>query len=409
MLNQKLSSYYVLVRNIVHEIMWKVSYVGPARGSVTGFYTAFLSEITQVNPLEYDLPEWRHIHPQRPELPDIDLDSESSKRPLIFEGMKEYFGRSNVLNTLTLKTEGSKSTCLTVLRGLGIDNDIAQVMADMIPFERGANWPFRDCFEGNEEKGRSPVTEFINMVAQYDGLKEMLLMIEGLVSGRSIHASATYIFTDGYLKQNARMKAPNGIDITAFNMTDSDALSGLKMDTLTVSALDKIHTCVDLLIASGRLEDKGSIKENYFAYLDPKKLDYDTPEMWKMLGDNALIDAFQMDTPHGRVATKLIKPKSLKELAISNSLMRLMAEDGEQPMEVYAKYKKNIELWYQEMRNYGLNEEEIALMKKHLESDYGVSAEQESVMEMTMDEQIAGFSVKEANKLRKSIAKFLAS
>lgn len=65
-LNQKLSSYYVLVRNIIHEIMWKVSYVGPARGSVTGFYTAFLSEITQVNPLEYDLPEWRHLHEQRP-------------------------------------------------------------------------------------------------------------------------------------------------------------------------------------------------------------------------------------------------------------------------------------------------------------------------------------------------------
>ena len=59
-----------LVRNIIHEIMWKVSYVGPARGSVTGFYTAFLSEITQVNPLEYDLPEWRHLHEQRPELPD---------------------------------------------------------------------------------------------------------------------------------------------------------------------------------------------------------------------------------------------------------------------------------------------------------------------------------------------------
>ena len=136
--------------------------------------------------------------------------------------MKEYFGRDNVLNTLTLKTEGSKSTCLTVMRGLGIDNDIAQVMADMIPFERGANWPFKDCFEGNEEKGRAPVTEFINMVAQYEGLKETLLMIEGLVSGRSIHASAAYVFTNGYLKQNARMKAPNGVDITAFNMTDSD-------------------------------------------------------------------------------------------------------------------------------------------------------------------------------------------
>jgi DNA polymerase-3 subunit alpha len=293
-LNQKLSSYYVLVRNIIHEVMWKFSFVGPARGSVTGFYIAFLTEITQVNPLDYGLPAWRHLHFQRPELPDIDVDSESSKRALIFEGMKEYFGAENVLNTLTLKTEASKSTCLTVMRGLGIDNDIAQVLADLIPFERGANWPFKDCFEGNEEKGRAPVTEFINMVAQYDGLKEMLLMIEGLVSGRSIHASAAYVFTDGYLKQNARMKAPNGVDITAFNMTNSDELSGLKMDVLTVSALDKIHKCIDLLIEDEKIKDMGSIKKNYFTYIDPRKLDYNTPEMWEMLAENSLIDAFQL-------------------------------------------------------------------------------------------------------------------
>lgn len=293
-LNQKLSSYYVLVRNIIHEVMWKFSFVGPARGSITGFYTAFLSEITQVNPLNYGLPAWRHLHEERPELPDVDVDSESSKRALIFEGMKEYFGHHNVLNTLTLKTEGSKSSCLTVMRGLGIDNDVAQVLADLIPFERGANWPFKDCFEGNEEKGRAPVTEFINMVAQYEGLKEMLLMIEGLVSGRSIHASAAYVFTDGYLKQNARMKAPNGVDITAFNMTNSDELSGLKMDVLTVSALDKIHKCIDLLIEDERIEDMGSIKDNYFTYIDPRKIDYDAPEMWEMLAENSLIDAFQL-------------------------------------------------------------------------------------------------------------------
>ena len=65
-LQQKLSSYYVLVRNIIQDIMWKVSYVGPARGSVTGFYTAYLSNITQVNPIPNNLPEWRHLHHQRP-------------------------------------------------------------------------------------------------------------------------------------------------------------------------------------------------------------------------------------------------------------------------------------------------------------------------------------------------------
>ena len=72
-LEQKLSAYYVLVRNIIQDIMWKISYVGPARGSVTGFYIAYLTKITQLNPLKYDLPEWRHLHQDRPELPDYKI------------------------------------------------------------------------------------------------------------------------------------------------------------------------------------------------------------------------------------------------------------------------------------------------------------------------------------------------
>ena len=69
-LNQKLSAYYVLVRGLVHEVMWKVSFVGVARGSAGGSYVCYLSEITQINPLKYDLPFWRHSSPLRPELPD---------------------------------------------------------------------------------------------------------------------------------------------------------------------------------------------------------------------------------------------------------------------------------------------------------------------------------------------------
>lgn len=404
-LQQKLSSYYVLVRNIIQDIMWKISYVGPARGSVTGFYTAYLSNITQVNPIPNNLPEWRHLHHQRPELPDIDVDSEASKRSLIFEKMKEYFGEDNVLNTLTLKTEGSKSTMLTCCRGMGIDNDVAQAMADMIPFERGANWSLTDCFNGNEEKERKPVTELINEVAKYEGLKEALFMTEGLISGRSIHASAVYIFSEGYLNQNSKMRAPNGTWITAYNMTDSDFCGSLKFDALTVSALDKLHQTVDLLIENGFIEDKGSIKSNYDAYIYPDILDYKSEKMWEMLGNNDLIDAFQFDTTQGLQAARKVKPKSLKELAIANSLMRLMSDGEEQPMDEYVKYKDDIQLWYDEMRIHNLNDKEIKILEKHLLQDYGVSAEQESVMEMTMDENISGFDVKEANGLRKAIAK----
>ena len=69
-LEQKLSSYYVLVRGLIHEVMWPVSFVGVARGSCGGSYVCYLIEITQINPLKYDLPFWRHSSPLRPELPD---------------------------------------------------------------------------------------------------------------------------------------------------------------------------------------------------------------------------------------------------------------------------------------------------------------------------------------------------
>lgn len=70
-LNQKLSAYYVLVRGLVQEVIWKVSYLGPGRGSAGGSYICYLIEITQINPLKYDLPFWRHSSPLRPELPDF--------------------------------------------------------------------------------------------------------------------------------------------------------------------------------------------------------------------------------------------------------------------------------------------------------------------------------------------------
>lgn len=405
-IHMRLATYYVLVRNIIIEIMWKVSYVGIARGSVTGFLMAYAIGITQMNPMKYGLPHWRHLSAERPELPDIDVDSESAKRQEIFELMKDYFGRDNVLNTLTLKTEGTKSCTLTACKGWGLDNDTAQSIADMIPFERGSNWSLKDCFEGNVEKNRAPVTEFINAVAKYDGLKEIMLLIEGLVCGRSIHASAVYIFDNGYLAHNSKMRAPNGTEITAYNMHDSDWCGALKFDCLTILGLDKEHKCVDMLINKGIIEDQGSIKANYDKYIHPDVLDYDTKEMWDLIGNNEIIDAFQFDTLVGAQAVKKVKPHSISELATANSLMRLMPEQGhESPIDTYVRYKNDISLWYKEMEDFGLNKEEITILEKHLLEVYGVADTQEVVMEMVMDKEISAFSVSEANKLRKAIAK----
>ena len=99
-----------------------------------------------------------------------------------------------------------------------------------------------------------------------------------------------------------------------------------------------------------------------------------------------------------------IKPTKLIELAAANTLMRLQCE-GEQPMERYIRIRNNPEQWDEEMIKYGLNEEEREVLHKHLDIDYGTCMTQEMLMILSMDEKIAGFTVPEANKLRKAIAK----
>jgi DNA polymerase III subunit alpha len=236
-LNQAMSSYYITVREIIN-IIWDDdcgnSLVGSGRGSSSGFLICFLLGITQINPLEYgvEMPHWRHLHRSRPDIGalDIDIDTEGAKRPRIIQALKKKFGEDRVLQVCTFGTEGSKSAILTACRGLGIDNDTAMHIASLIPFERGQNWSLSDCLYGNEEKGRKPVTEFINEIEKYPDLKETALSIEGKINKRSIHAGGVILFNEPYYKSNALMKAPNGLPITQFNLDDSQAVGNIKFD-----------------------------------------------------------------------------------------------------------------------------------------------------------------------------------
>lgn len=263
-LGTSISSYYISTLELVN-IMWEEgdSLVGVARGSVTGMFTMYLIGITQMNPLQWGLPHWRHISHEKVELSDVDIDTQQDRRLKIIEAVKRRRGERKVLNCSTFKTEGSKSAIITAGRGLGLDSDITQYLSNLIPVTRGQTWSLHDCLYGNEEKERQRQTEFANEVKKYDKLLETAMTIEGLICGRSIHASAVYLFNEDFLAHNARMKAPNGIYITQFNMKDSDYCSGLKMDFLTIQALDKIRTCMNLLIDAGYMKWQGSLRATY--------------------------------------------------------------------------------------------------------------------------------------------------
>ncbi|WP_253957045.1 PHP domain-containing protein [Paenibacillus oleatilyticus] len=408
-LKQTMSSYYITVREIIN-IIWDDcggnSLVGIARGSAAGFLINYLLDITQFNPMDYNLPHWRHLHHSRPDMPDIDIDTEGSKRLTILKAFKSRFGERRVLNIATFGTEGSKSAILTACRGLGIDNDIGMHIASLIPFERGSNWSLSDCLIGNEEKQREPVQEFINEINKYENLKEVALKIEGIENKRSIHAGGIYIFNGDFIESNAMMKAPNGQWITQFSMGDSEYLGNVKYDLLTIEALDKIRETMNLLVEYGEIEWQGSLRATYNKYFHPNTLEYENPEMWKKLGEGEVIDLFQFNTQIGIETAKKVKPSNLLETAVANSLMRLMSDGGnEQPVDQYVRFKNDISLWYEEMSSHDLNEEDITTMEKYLKDIYGVADTQEVVMQIVMDEKVAAFDVALSNKLRKAIAK----
>ena len=129
--------------------------------------------------------------------------------------------------------------------------------------------------------------------------------------------------------------------------------------------------------------------------------------MFQHLNQGDVLGAFQFDSLSGEAILAKTKPQSLLEVATSNTLMRLMVEDEglEQPSDLYVRYKANPKAWEEDMKAFGLNDEEINILKDHLSADYGVMNTQEQMMMMVMDERISNFDVVASNGCRKAIAK----
>ena len=402
-LEQPMSSYFVLTKELI-DIMWEVSLVGPGRGSAPCYYVNYLLDIVQFNPIKYKLPLWRFLTHERPSMPDIDIDSEGSKRHEIIKLVKEKYGYDSVLNMGTMTTEKTRSTVLTACRGHGIDNDISQNIANLIPTEKGGIWSLKECLFGNPEKNKKPVREFIEEVESHPGLKETMLEIEGLVSGRGQHASGLIVFPNGYIKQNAMMRTTSGLEITQFDAYDSEYMGGLKFDFLSINALDRIRASLDLLLKTGKIQWQGSLRKTYNKYFHPDVLEMEAPEMFDLLFEGHVLNSFQFETPVGQQALRKINARTFNELSAANALMRLSCQ-GEQPLDKFIRFKKDTNLWYEEMKNEGLNEDEIKVLESYLLDKYGICDTQESLMLLSMDKNISGFDLTQANKFRKAVAK----
>jgi DNA polymerase-3 subunit alpha len=410
-IKQPLSRYLLTVRKIVN-IIWEDagSIVGPSRGSAGCLLFNYLIGITDMNPLEQgvDCPVWRFVYRDKVELSDIDVDSEGCRRNHILrildQKMVEQQGRS--LNVATFGTLGTRSAILTAARGLGIDIDEAQYLATMIPQERGFLWPLKDCIKGNKDKDRKPIKSLITEFKKYPGLLETCLHIEGLVCQVGIHASGVCLYNGNINEYSCSMKAPNGTNITQWDLHDAEYAGSLKFDLLSVEGADRIHKCLDLLVEDGYMEWQGSLRKTYVKYLHPDVLKRDGEDLWAKTWDGSIIDLFQLEGATGKQALSVIKPTSLPELAAINSLMRLMPDAGKKtPTEEYAYYKQHPQELKKEINSLEGTEKEKSVLYNFLKKYNGVCESQENIMMLSMIPEFAGFGYKDANALRKLISK----
>ena len=181
---------------------------------------------------------------------DIDIDICPSKRPLILQKIKEERGRRFIpkINDITREncgctlvatfgTETSKSAILTAARGYrseefpeGLDSDFGQYLSSLVPVERGFVYSLKDMVFGNPDKGRKPVTTFVNEVNQYEGLLKIMFGIEGLISRRGSHASGVILFDEDPYVNSCFMKTPSGDVITQYDLHDAESAGLTKYD-----------------------------------------------------------------------------------------------------------------------------------------------------------------------------------
>lgn len=344
----------------------------------------------------------------------IDIDTESSQRDTIIQKVTEKFGEDRVLSIGTRTTQAIRSTIIDVCVSLGYEREIGQLIANSFPTDNGEEWELKDALFGNPKKSKKPNAKFINSLKEHLNIQtperfamvtKSLVEVNSLVSGRSAHASGVIIYPDNYINYNAMMKTSGGNRITQYDAYDSEYCGGMKMDFLTVTALDRIRTAFNLLLKNNLIQWKGSLRETYEFYFHPDKIDTKSKHVFDTIYQGHVFDLFQFSTLLGEATIKKLNARTFEELCAANSLMRLTISNGEQPLDKFIRFRDNPNEWEKEMDMYELTTDEKEILHSYLDKCCGVCSTQEDIMRLIHDPRIGNYSMADANKFRKLIAK----
>jgi len=369
------SSYFLIVQDFVNWAKQNRIVVGPGRGSVGGSLVAYLLNITSVDPIKYKLLFERFLNPDRISLPDIDLDFTDRRRDEVINYVAEKYGHDRVAQIITFGTMAARAVVRDVGRALSYPYSLCDQTAKMIPFgftleETLKNVrDFKDAYSADEKVKR--IVDFARK-------------LEGRARHASTHACGVVISLEP-LENLVPLQHPPQSEtaiITQYEMHTIEDLGLLKMDLLGLKNLTIIEDCLS------------RIYQVHNESIDVANLPLNDKRAYKLLQEGNTTGVFQLESSGMQRYLKELRPTEFDDIVAMIALYR----PG--PMQFLPKYmrgkhkKKEVEYLHPKL-------------KPILESTYGICVYQEQLMEITR--QIAGFTLSEADVLRKAVGKKIKS
>jgi len=390
------SAYFLIVWDLIRYATEHGIRTGPGRGSAAGSIVAFCLGITKLDPLEYGLIFERFLNPGRQEMPDIDMDFDERYRGDMIKYCSERYGSDHVAQIITFSTIKGRQAIRDAARVLGYPYGLGDKAAKLMPPAiLGKEATLAQCLEEPDSGASSTVKDWYTgahglreLYAQDGDVKRVIDTargLEGLRRQDSIHAAAVVIAPTPLTDIVPLQQKGEGAEIvTQYEMHGVEQLGLLKMDFLGLRNLATIERALEL------------IEKNTGTRPEIDDIPLDDPAVYEMLRAGDSMGVFQFEGGPMRALMRNLQPDKFEHLTALNALYRPGPLGAGMHTEYADRKNGRSDVTYPHP-----DLEEI------LADTYGIMVFQEQVMQTAR--KVAGFTMSEADRLRKAMGKKIAS
>jgi len=367
------TSYFLITRDFVHYAKEKDIPVGPGRGSAAGSVVSYALGITDVDPLKYGLLFERFLNPDRVSLPDIDIDFCYERRNEVIDYVVSKYSKDNVAQIITFGTMLAKGVLRDVGRVMGIPYAEVDRIAKLVPND--LNITLAQALDAEPE-----LRTLYKTNPQITQLIDTSLTLEGLTRHASTHAAGVVISEDPLINHAPLFKTSETQVTTGYPMNSLEKIGLLKMDFLGLRTLTVISQTCKI------------VKRTQDIDVDIEKIPLDDKKTFKMLSNAESSGVFQLESSGMRDLLKKLKPERIEDIIALLALFR-PGPIGSGMLDDFIKRKHGqVKIRY-----------DHELLEPILKETYGIIVYQEQAMRIASE--VAGFSMAEADRLRRAISK----